>query len=160
MGSATAGAPTWTKYSFCEILAMLPQFKSRSRDSPQSDQSDLRRYSPLAASSIFLQHLRDSWNHKIAKDRTDLRLEDQEIVLTVPASFDEIARGSPTFVQMAGLKNITLLEEPQAAFYSWIATNSEEPDPQKHYQIISQTPKILSWLLISAVEQAISVSSK
>ena len=99
---------------------------------PQSDQSDLRRYSPMSASSIFLQHLRDSWNHKIAKDRTDLRLEDQKIVLTVPASFDEIAREfTLRSVKMAGLKNVTLLEEPQAAFYSWIAKNSEDYDLPK-----------------------------
>ena len=93
---------------------------------PQSDHQDLRQYSALAASSLFLQHIRDSWNHKIAKDRPELRLEEQDIVLTVPASFDEVAREfTLRSVRMAGLKNITLLEEPQAAFYSWIAENIE-----------------------------------
>ena len=53
-------------------------------------------------------------------------------MLTVPASFDEIAREfTLRSVKMAGLKNVTLLEEPQAAFYSWIAKNSEDYDPSK-----------------------------
>ena len=99
---------------------------------PQSDQQDLRRYSPIAVSSLFLQHLRDSWNHKIAKGRTELRLEEQDIVLTVPASFDEVAREfTLRSVKMAGLKNVTLLEEPTAAFYSWIAENLEDNDSPK-----------------------------
>ncbi len=53
-------------------------------------------------------------------------LEEQEIVLTVPASFDEGARTLTLLAaKEAGIKNITLLEEPQAAFYAWIEKNRD-----------------------------------
>ena len=79
--------------------------------------------SPVQASAAILEHIRDAWNYSIAEndDADDLRLEAQEILLTVPASFDAVARElTVQAAEMAGLKNVTLLEEPQAAFYSWI----------------------------------------
>ena len=54
------------------------------------------------------------------------KLEDQEVVLTVPASFDEAARElTVESARRAGFKNLTLLEEPQAAFYCWIVTHHD-----------------------------------
>ena len=80
-----------------------------------------RHVSPLEATTYYLKHLVDAWNYLIAKDVADHRLENQEIILTVPASFDAVARDlTVEAARAAGLEKLTLLEEPQAAFYSWI----------------------------------------
>ncbi|HKQ74820.1 MAG TPA: Hsp70 family protein [Blastocatellia bacterium] len=79
--------------------------------------------SPVEASAHYLAHLRDAWNHKMAAGDDELRFERQEIVLTVPASFDEEARElTVQAARDAGFQNLTLLEEPLAAFYAWIVT--------------------------------------
>ncbi len=81
-----------------------------------------QRLSPVEASAKYLMHLRDAWNHTMAKGDSTQDLEEQEIILTVPASFDEIARTlTVEAAQQAGFRHVTLLEEPQAAFYSWIS---------------------------------------
>lgn len=86
-----------------------------------------RRVSPLEASTYYLKHLCESWNFLIAKDVPENRLERQDIVLTVPASFDAVARElTVEAARAAGLENVTLLEEPQAAFYAWIETSKDE----------------------------------
>ena len=80
-----------------------------------------RRVSPLEASTLYLKHLAEAWNYIIARDVAENRLEQQDIILTVPASFDAVARElTVEAARAAGLENITLLEEPQAAFYAWI----------------------------------------
>jgi molecular chaperone DnaK (HSP70) len=77
--------------------------------------------SPVEASSKYLTHIRDAWNHTIASINEEYRFEKQEIVLTVPASFDEEARElTVKAANDAGLSKLTLLEEPLAAFYAWI----------------------------------------
>lgn len=93
---------------------------------PWESPPDGRRISPLEASARFLEHLRDAWNHEQAQDDASNRLEYQEIYLTVPASFDAVARElTLKAAQQAGLENVTLLEEPQAAFYAWIAARED-----------------------------------
>ncbi|GJQ60160.1 MAG: heat-shock protein [Candidatus Scalindua sp.] len=88
---------------------------------PWESPPDSRRVSPVEASSYLLYHLRDAWNHEMAQEDPELILENQEIYLTVPASFDAVARElTVKAAESSGLKNLTLLEEPQAAFYSWI----------------------------------------
>ncbi|MDR3636635.1 MAG: hsp70 family protein, partial [Isosphaeraceae bacterium] len=85
-----------------------------------------RKESPVEASADYLRHIRDAWNFQFATDREELRLERQEVVLTVPASFDEAARELTILAaKRAGLEGITLLEEPQAAFYCWIVSHQE-----------------------------------
>src|SRR5947209_5208485 len=80
-----------------------------------------RKVSPVQASTMYLAHLRDAWNYVIAGGSDADRLERQDIILTVPASFDAVARElTVAAAREAGLENITLLEEPQAAFYAWI----------------------------------------
>lgn len=80
------------------------------------------RLSPVEVSSRYLKHLKRAWNHSIAKNSIENRLENQSIVLTVPASFDESARSlTLEAARSAGFEHVTLLEEPQAALYSWIA---------------------------------------
>ncbi|HZZ77794.1 MAG TPA: Hsp70 family protein [Gemmataceae bacterium] len=86
-----------------------------------------RRVSPLEASVYYLKHFVDAWNYLIAKDVTEHRLETQDIILTVPASFDAVARElTVEAARAAGLEKVTLLEEPQAAFYSWIEASHDK----------------------------------
>jgi hypothetical protein len=86
-----------------------------------------RRVSPLEASTYYLSHFVEAWNHLIAKDAAKHRLEKQEIILTVPASFDAAARElTVAAAKAAGLEKVTLLEEPQAAFYSWIEASHDK----------------------------------
>ena len=88
---------------------------------PWDAPADGRRLSPLEASARYLEHLRNAWNYQMAQDDPEARLENQELYLTVPASFDAVARElTVQAAQLAGLPNMTLLEEPTAAFYAWL----------------------------------------
>lgn len=101
---------------------------------PWSAPEDVPKISPLAASSAYLAHLRDAWNHVVAGKSSEDRLAKQDILLTVPASFDAAARElTIEAARNAGLVNVTLLEEPQAAFYAWLATTGD--DWRKHVQV-------------------------
>ena len=64
----------------------------RSQILPWKAPEDGRRVSPVEASTHYLKHLAEAWNHTIAKDVPENRLERQDIILTVPASFDAVAR--------------------------------------------------------------------
>jgi molecular chaperone DnaK (HSP70) len=88
---------------------------------PWDSPADVKRISPVEASASFLEHLRNAWNQEMADDDPESRLEHQDIYLTVPASFDAVARElTVQAARLAGLEHFTLLEEPQAAFYAWI----------------------------------------
>lgn len=88
---------------------------------PWGVEADVAKISPLEATTRYLRHLRDAWNHEVAQGNESDLLEHQEIYLTVPASFDAIARDlTMQAATAAGLEQVTLLEEPQAAFYSWL----------------------------------------
>jgi hypothetical protein len=83
---------------------------------PWQAPAEVSRVSPVEASRRYLEHLRTAWDHQFA----DAPLGQQEVVLTVPASFDAAARDlTLAAAQQAGLAHVTLLEEPQAAFYAW-----------------------------------------
>jgi molecular chaperone DnaK (HSP70) len=83
---------------------------------------DVPSVSPLEASAGYLRHVRHAWNHRFPHDR----LQSQEIVLTVPASFDEVARRlTVEAAHLAGLPQVRLVEEPQAACYDWLARHAE-----------------------------------
>ncbi|MFO0878609.1 MAG: Hsp70 family protein [Gemmataceae bacterium] len=91
---------------------------------PWSAPPDVARLSPVEASTRYLRHFIDAWNHTMARNDDSLRLEKQDVVLTVPASFDDVARTlTMEAATRAGLEHVTLLEEPQAAFYCWLATH-------------------------------------
>lgn len=86
-----------------------------------------RKVSPVDATTRYLKHIAEAWNHVIAKDVSANRLEVQDIVLTVPASFDAAARElTVEAARAAGFENLTLLEEPQAAFYAWLDRAGDE----------------------------------
>lgn len=94
---------------------------------PWKAPDNARRVSPVEANTAYLRHLCEAWNYRIARDVSANRLEHQDIVLTVPASFDAVARElTVEAARAAGLEHVTLLEEPQAAFYAWIHTSHEE----------------------------------
>ena len=77
---------------------------------------EVERISPVEASARYLRHLAGAWK---ASRKSDL--DSEEIILTVPASFDAAARELTTqAATQAGLPNLTLLEEPQAALYAWL----------------------------------------
>ena len=89
---------------------------------PWQAPDEVKRVSPLEASASYLSHLREAWDHQF-KDET---LSQQDVILTVPASFDAAARElTLKAAQQAGLPNVTLIEEPQAAFYAWIEQMGE-----------------------------------
>ena len=89
--------------------------------------SDALRISPVDAAAHVLMHLRDAWNHVEAAGDPGLRLEEQSIILTVPASFDEEARElTVDAARAAGLRHLTLLEEPIAAVYAWMVAHPRE----------------------------------
>lgn len=95
-------------------------------EGPQKE-DDASKKSPVEAASLILRHIRDAWNHTIASENEALQMEKQDVLLTVPASFDAVARElTVKAAEMAGLANITLLEEPQAAFYSWIEASGDD----------------------------------
>jgi molecular chaperone DnaK (HSP70) len=87
---------------------------------PWTAPPDVPRLSPLEVSVRYLKHMVQAWNHAPHRADTD-RLEDQTVVLTVPASFDDVARNlTMQAAKEVGLKHVSLLEEPQAAFYCWL----------------------------------------
>jgi molecular chaperone DnaK (HSP70) len=84
---------------------------------PWSAPEGVAKISPVAASQSYLAHVREAWNAAHPRHL----LEAQELVLTVPASFDEAARAlTLRAAERAGLPTLRLLEEPQAAFYDWL----------------------------------------
>ena len=84
---------------------------------PWSAPQDVAKLSPVEASARYLQHVREAWAARFP----DAPLEAQDVILTVPASFDEVARElTVAAAEHAGLTRVVLLEEPQAAFYAWI----------------------------------------
>ena len=93
---------------------------------PWGSPPEIKKVSPVEASADYLRHIRDAWNATFATDDEAHRLENQEVVLTVPASFDEAARElTLEAAKQARFATLTLLEEPQAAFYCWIVSHKE-----------------------------------
>jgi len=101
---------------------------------PVDAEPSATKISPIDASARYLIHLRDAWNWAMAGHEAgneEHRLENQQIVLTVPASFDEEARElTVEAAHRAGLEKLILLEEPLAAFYAWIAQH--QPTMHEH----------------------------
>ncbi|GAL36572.1 sulfate permease [Vibrio maritimus] len=95
------------------------------RDSflPQGSPEEVSKVSPLRATELYLEHLKDAWNHM----HPEHSLEQQDVTITVPASFDPAARDlTAEAARNVGLAHLTLLEEPQAALYSWIDNSDDK----------------------------------
>ncbi len=103
-----------------------PTLDRRAASLPAGSPDEVKKISPLAASARVLAHIREAWNAKMGKGDPALALEAQDVTLTVPASFDEVARElTVEAAAQAGLPNLTLLEEPQAALYAWVEAMGE-----------------------------------
>ncbi len=103
-----------------------PSVDRRGAILPPGAPEDVERISPVEASWRYLEHLVEAWDHVVAKGDPELALGKQNVVLTVPASFDAAARELTTEAAFAaGLEDLTLLEEPQAAFYAWLAAKGD-----------------------------------
>ncbi|MGI5844847.1 MAG: Hsp70 family protein [Candidatus Xenobium sp.] len=112
-GRVVSSAKSWLAHRRADPTEPLLPWEAL-RDSP--------RLSAVETSCRYLAHLREAWDHA----DPDHPLALQDLVLTVPASFDEVARELTLLAaDQAGLDRITLLEEPQAAFYAWLW---ERPD--------------------------------
>jgi molecular chaperone DnaK (HSP70) len=103
-----SSAKSWLSYSAVDRTAAMLPWKAA---------EGLVKVSPVDAATEYLKHLRAAWDH----EHPDAPFEDQDVLVTVPASFDAIARElTQRAAESAGFRNLTLLEEPQAAFYAWI----------------------------------------
>ncbi len=125
---------------------------------PWTAPPDVARISPVEASTRYLRHMAQAWNYVMAKDDPENRFERLPIVLTVPASFDDMARTlTVEAARNAGLENVTLLEEPQAAFYCWLATHSVQEasqlKPGDQCVVVDVGGGTSDFSLIQAVEQ-------
>lgn len=88
---------------------------------PWGAPEDVSKVSPVEASARYLEHMRQAWERELAP------LAEQEVVVTVPASFDAAARDlTLEAAAKAGLSRVTLLEEPQAALYAWLEAQGED----------------------------------
>ena len=107
-GRLVASAKSWLSHAAVDRLAPIL---------PWGALDEVLKVSPVEASASYLRHVRAAWNQRFA----DCPLEQQDIVLTVPASFDEGARALTLgAARLAGLPQVRLLEEPQAVFYDWL----------------------------------------
>lgn len=112
-GRLIASAKSWLSHTGVDRTAELL---------PWHGDADVERLSPVEASSRYLRHIHDAWNAKFPR----YPLAEQELVITLPASFDEVARElTIEAAKRAGLPRIILIEEPQAAFYAWVYRNAD-----------------------------------
>jgi len=111
-GRLVASAKSWLCHAAVDRTAAIL---------PWGAAPEVPRVSPVEASARTLAHLREAWDASCPEP-----LAAQEIVLTVPASFDEVARElTLAAARAAGLPDVVLLEEPQAAFYAWLAAHED-----------------------------------
>jgi len=113
-----------------------------------------QKISAVEASTQYLLHLRSAWDAK----HPDAPLEQQSVLLTVPASFDAAARDlTQRAAKLAGYPEVTILEEPQAAFYAWIERNPnwrEQVKPGDLILVVDIGGGTTDFTLISVTESA------
>jgi len=94
----------------------------RSAFLPLNSPEEVLTLSPLQATTEYLQHLKNAWGSAF----TESSFEEQDITITIPASFDPAARDlTAEAARAVGIQHLTLLEEPQAAVYSWVKAMGE-----------------------------------
>ncbi len=113
-GRLVASAKSWLSHPAVDRIAPIL---------PWGAAEEVPKVSPVDASAGYLAHVRAAWRHHFP----DHPLERQDVVLTVPASFDEAARRLTVIAaQRAGLERVHLVEEPQAACYDWLHRQGQE----------------------------------
>ncbi len=119
-GRLVSSAKSWLSHSGVDRTAPLLPFRA-----PEG----VEKISPVEASRRYLEHLREAWDAKMP----DAPFAQQQVLVTVPASFDAVARElTLEAAKQAAYENMTLLEEPQAAFYAWI---ERHPDWRERVQV-------------------------
>ena len=112
-----ASAKSWLSYAAVNRAAPILPWQAA---------EEVPKLSPVEASSQFLRYLRTVWDSGEAREQKQLALAEQDVLLTVPASFDEEARELTRHAaEQAGYDHVTLLEEPQAAFYAWLESQGD-----------------------------------
>jgi len=112
-----ASAKSWLSYAAVNRTAPIL---------PWQAPEEVPKLSPVEASSQFLKYLRTVWDSGEVRGQRGLALAEQDVLLTVPASFDEEARElTRRAAEQAGFPHVTLLEEPLAAFYAWLASEGD-----------------------------------
>jgi molecular chaperone DnaK (HSP70) len=112
-GRLVASAKSWLSHASVDRTAAIL---------PWGAGPEVRKVSPVVASASYLAHVVGAWD----RAHPGAPLAEQEIVLTIPASFDEGARAlTLTAARLAGLPRVRLLEEPQAAFYDWLGQRED-----------------------------------
>ena len=107
-GRLVTSAKSWLSHASVDRLAPIL---------PWGADDEVGKVSPVTASASYLAHVRAAWNRRFPH----ALLEDQDVVLTVPASFDDGARAlTLEAARIAKLPALRLLEEPQAVFYDWL----------------------------------------
>jgi len=107
-GRLVSSAKSWLSYSGVDRTSPLVPFRA-----PEG----VEKISPVEASRRYLEHLREAWDARMP----EAPFANQQVLVTVPASFDAVARElTMEAARQAGYPSLTLLEEPQAAFYAWI----------------------------------------
>jgi molecular chaperone DnaK (HSP70) len=116
-----ASAKSWLCNPAIDRTAQVLPFRGASRE-PDDAMADGQRVSPVNASARYLAHLRAAWDDAHPDEPAD----EQDVLVTVPASFDAVARElTVVAAREAGFDKITLLEEPQAAFYAYLAARGD-----------------------------------
>src|SRR3954470_11428846 len=146
-GRLVSSAKSWLSHAGVDRSAALL---------PWGAPPDVPRLSPLDVSARYLRHFVQAWNH--THKPADAHLERQTVVLTVPASFDDVARNlTLEAAKKAGLQDVILLEEPQAAFYAWLATAApaevERVRPGMRCLVVDVGGGTSDFSLIEAVEE-------
>jgi molecular chaperone DnaK (HSP70) len=112
-GRLVVSAKSWLSHSGVDRTAAIL---------PWNAPDGVRKLSPVEASSCYLDHLRRAWDSKMP----DAPFAEQQVLVTVPASFDAVARElTLQAAERVGFREVTLLEEPQAAFYAWIERHKD-----------------------------------
>jgi hypothetical protein len=113
VGRLVSSAKSWLSHSGVDRTSPLLPFRA-----PEG----VDKISPVEASRRYLEHLREAWDARMP----DAKFANQQVLVTVPASFDAVARElTQDAAKQAGCGDLTLLEEPQAAFYAWIERHSD-----------------------------------
>jgi hypothetical protein len=116
-GRVVASAKSW----LCH-----PSLDRRAGVLPLGAPDDVEKISAVEASWRYLEHLCEAYDQKHAEDPRSGPLGEQDVILTVPASFDAAARALTVEAALAaGIEQLTLLEEPQAALYAWLEAQGE-----------------------------------
>ncbi|MGM0599243.1 MAG: Hsp70 family protein [Candidatus Rifleibacteriota bacterium] len=104
-----------------------PRIDRRASILPWQSEAVSEKISPVQAATDFLNHIILAWNHEMLPQNDAFAFKRQKIIVTVPASFDPSARNlTLEAIEKAGIESVSLLEEPQAAFYDYLYRNPRQ----------------------------------